>query len=133
MQQIFIIKNNKTSIGLTSKGSQYVVGFKHASIAKHVSNHIDINNNMLILKHSPIKMYEPTTKTELVIDNKATLFIPKLKNKEKLTNKLVVTEVDYNDFVIFPVTKSIGIIIPYIMLEDEQEFIYRSHVIDPII
>lgn len=137
MKPISVIQKNNNCLGLTHLGRKYVVGFRHNSIAGKVLHYIDPADKMLMMKQDPKIMIEPKTKTNLTIDSKATLFIPKLqvfgKDAGELEKDLNLAYVDYTDFLTFPATHNTGIIIPYVLiLEDDFEFIYRSHVIDPL-
>ena len=132
---ISLIKQKQTYLGLTSQYKPYIIGFKHPHIANHVLYHVNSASPMQIMRYKPVPIYEPITKTELTIDSEGTLFIPKLQTfgKPQTTNDLELEEVDYHDFITYPLTHQVGVIIPYVLvLEDEHEFIYTSHIIDPI-
>ena len=134
---ISLIKQKQTYLGLTSQQKPYIIGFKHPQIANHVLYHVNPISPMQMMRYNPVPIYEPITKTELTIDSEGTLFIPKLQTFGQshtiTTNDLELQEVDYHDFITYPLTHQVGVIIPYVLvLEDDHEFIYTSHIIDPI-
>lgn len=136
--QITAIKHNKNYLGLTTNNKSYIVGFKHMQIASKVMHHLQTPPNLQMMPLSPTILHEPITKTELEIDSEATLFIPKKQtfgipnNPSPLPEEdpMELIQFDYQDFIMYPITKQVGIIIPYVLiLEDEVELIYQAHVI----
>lgn len=135
MHKIYTLQKSKTPMTVVHKKQPYVIGFKNISIASRVMYHIDPNQPMQLLPEDPIPMYEPITKAQLMIDSQATLFIPKLqvfgKGGEEEKHPCAVLELeehDYHDFIVYPATHSVGVIIPYILvMEDHVEYVYTCH------
>lgn len=136
-QHIYMINCKNKSVGITSMNKHYVIGFKNASIARNVMYSMHPEKKPYMLANEPNLFTDEKTKAELMIDNKATLFIPKYNSADPASTYLQETgyyihTVKYEDFVVYPVTHALGVIIPYVLLNEElDEFMYRSHVIDP--
>jgi hypothetical protein len=133
MNTISTIKQNTKTIGFYHKNKPYVIGFKSPRLARSVMYMLDEDPKFLLLKHSPKTMIEPETQVELNIDSEATLFIPK-NNSKTIIDSYYINVINFDDFIIYPYTNNIGIIIPYFQVtQDDNEFVFKSHVIDPII
>lgn len=123
---------NKT-VGFYHQRRPYVIGFRNGHIARNVMYKMEPNPIFTLLKQNPTPVIHEDTSLELVIDNEATLFIPKNKDLEIKTDDLHITPIEFDDFITYPYTLNVGIVIPYVLVsEDEEEFVYRSHVIDPM-
>lgn len=145
-QLAYLIKSApKTYLGLNRQNKPYVIGFKHMPIAAKVLQHVDGEAKMELLSTDEVSFHEPITQTTLQIDSQATLFIPKLQTfgqtHHHTTNKdpnkdpnqdLYLHSLPFEDFLMFPTQKQVGVIIPYVLvLEDNHEFVYTAHVINP--
>ena len=134
-QLAYLIKATpKTYLGLKKQNKPYVIGFKHMPIAAKVLQHVDGEAKMELMSTDKVSFHEPITQTTLLIDNQATLFIPKLQTfgKSDPNQDLYLHSLPYEDFLLYPTQKQVGVIIPYVLvLEDNHEFIYTAHVIDP--
>lgn len=129
-----INRHNKT-IGFYHKNKPYIIGFKNGSVARNIMYQLHPNPKFMLLKNNPIKTKDIKTNTELVIDSDATLFIPKdiKSNIPKSNDDYYINVFDYENFIVYPYTINIGIIIPYVLIhEDSNEYVYKSHVIDPV-
>lgn len=109
----------------------YAVGFRNASVARSVMWRVDPTERLTLLRgDSPVSLVEVDSKVKLDIDNEAVLYIPKGRTREA-SNDWTLVPVKYEDFVILPVIRNIGIIMPYVLItEDDVEFVFRSHVIE---
>ena len=145
-QLAYLIKSTpKTYLGLKRQNKTYVIGFKHMSIAAKVLQHVDGEAKMELLSTDEVSFHEPITQTTLQIDSQATLFIPKLQTFGQTTNQpnhaitdpinnndLYLHSLPFEDFLMYPTQKQVGVIIPYVLvLEDKHEFVYTAHVINP--
>ena len=132
-------KGNKT-LSLIHKGHHYVIGFKNIKQARNVQYNIHPDPQFHLHRGVQIDLgkqlqHEGLTPESLILDTSATLRIPKyLGSPSDPMNdgyphlNTVVT----HDFMTYPLTKMLGIIIPFEILEEnKQEFIFRSHVIEP--
>lgn len=87
----------------------------------------------MLLPDNPVELYEPQTKTRLVIDSNATFFVPKRTLQTDIDLTCTIQRIEYEDFLLYPLTHGTGIVMPFSLItEDDHEFVYRSHVIDPI-
>lgn len=133
-QAAYMIHKNNKMIGFYYKNKPFVIGFKSAPIARNVMYHLPVEPTFTLLPSNPKVLQNESLGIDLLIDNEATLFIPKtdflsLPKEEGY----YLLDMEYQEFLIYPYTKNIGVIIPYVLLdENEEEFIYRSHVIDPL-
>ena len=143
-QLAYLIKSApKTYLGLKRQNKPYVIGFKHMPIAAKVLHHVDGEAKMELLSTDEVSFHEPITQTTLLIDSQATLFIPKLQTFGQTTNQpnhsitdpnqdLYLHSLPFEDFLLYPTQKRVGVIIPYVLvLEDNHEFVYTAHVINP--
>ena len=133
MQAYMIHKNNKM-IGFYHMNKPYVVGFKNAHIARNVMYHLPLEPSFTLLQRNPIMYQDSQTGVDIRVDNEATIFIPKTQFLSLSKDEgYYLLGMDYEEFVVYPYTKNIGVILPYVLLdENEEEFVYRSHVIEPL-
>jgi hypothetical protein len=135
-QLAYLIKATpKTFLGLKQQYKPYVIGFKHLPIAAKVMHHVNGEEKMQLMSTNKQTFQEPETQTTLYIDSKATLFIPKLQSFGQNTSNqdLTIYSLPFEEFLLYPKNKQVGVIVPYVLLqEDEHEFIYQAHVIDPL-
>lgn len=113
----------------------YTVGYRSKQIAANILRTLEFPPKYMLLPDNPVELYEPQTKTRLVIDANATFFVPKRTSKDDLEEGLTCTIqcIEYEDFLLYPVTHGTGIVMPFSLItEDEHEYVYRSHVIDPV-
>ena len=66
------------------------------------------------------------------IDTEARLIIHKKPKNYTALDRLYVEDCDFGDFLLLPIHKSIGVIMPeFIIDEDESVMQFKCHVIDP--
>lgn len=134
-QTISTIAKDYKTVGFYHNKKPYVIGFRNAQVARSVMYNIHPEPLLSLITSNPTKIVDEHNRIELMIDNEATLFIPKSEYKLFTLpqhNLYYIDTVNYEEFVMYPYTKNLGIIIPYVLLdESEEELIYRSHVIDP--
>lgn len=137
MNQIHLINCKNKSVGFVNNHKHYVIGFRHSKIARKVMYDMHPEQKPYLLRDDPQILSDIKTGIELTIDNSATLFIPKFKGSS--THPLNdggfhLHNINYDDFIVYPITHSVGIVIPYVLIdENTEEFMYRSHVIDPLL
>lgn len=130
---IHTIQRGNLSLGFRHQGKPYTIGFKTAPIARIVMHQLHPAPQFIVLKNEPVNVIEPSSGIELTIDSAATLFVPKRAAGIPESDGLALTFVPHDDFIVYPVTKHIGVIIPYALItEDDDEFVFRSHLIDPV-
>ena len=141
MSNVYTLKIGNKTISVNHKQRHYVIGFKNVVHARkvHYSMHPEPkftlirDNNIDLSKSLSEEGYDLT----LSLDVNATLFIPKCKGStlHPLNDAGVhmATSAE-KEFLTYPVLKHIGVIMPYRLFdENDDEFIFTSYVIDPII
>jgi hypothetical protein len=69
---------------------------------------------------------------DLTIDVGAKLTIPKISNGMLYTHDFEIEDVDFGDFIMYPLNNCLGVVLPQeLYFEDEDKFIFSSQVIDP--
>jgi len=137
MNQIFSINRGYKTFGLTSSKRHYVIGFKNALTARKIMHSLQPEAIPTLLRNEPELLSYAEEGLALTIDSSATLFIPKFKgagDDPMNDGGYHINTVEYSDFLMYPVTKNLGVIVPYVLIdESDDEFTYRSHVIDPML
>lgn len=126
-----------------NKTQLYTVGYRSKQLAQTLLQKMEHPPKYMLLPDNPVELYDPSSDTRLIIDSNATFFIPKAKAAKALKEKggdigdledlFTIERVDYHDFLLYPVTHGTGIVMPFFLVtEDEDEYVYRAHVIDPL-
>lgn len=135
-QNVYTIAKDYKTVGFYHKKKPYILGFRNAHIARNIMYRMHPEPLFSLITNQPTLVEDEGHNVELLIDSEATLFIPKSEyNLFTLPehNLYYVNRVNYEEFVMYPYTKNLGVILPYVLIdESEEEFIYRSHVIDPM-
>ena len=119
-------------------GSRYAIGFRNAQVAKNVMYNMKNPNKfghlqdaILLPDLEPVTM-QVNESMDLLVHARATLFLPKNQKPEEHDWFGTIEAVDYHDFLLFPL-QGMGIVIPYFLIsEDDQEYVYTTHAIDPV-
>jgi len=138
---VYTLKIKNKTVSLQYKKHHYIIGFKNVLFARkvHYSLHpepkftIVRDNDIDLSKHLSEEGYD----ISLNIDPNATLFIPKCvgTSLDPMNDVGIhLNKHSENEFLTYPITKHLGIIMPYKLYEEnEDEFIFKSVVIDPIL
>lgn len=130
-----IAKDNKT-VGFYHKNKPYVIGFRNAHVARKVMYTMHPEPVFSLITSNPVKINDEHSGLDILIDSEATLFIPKSEYKQFTLpdyNLYYIDPVDYDTFTTYPYTKNIGIILPYVLMDEtEEELVYRSHMVLPV-
>jgi hypothetical protein len=129
------ICRGSTTVSVKSNNINYVIGFKSLSYAKKVQYNIHPEPKIILLKSNVQIVKNEELSIDITIDNEATLFIEKhLGDVMDPLNDggFHISTTKINDFILYPNSKNIGIILPFDLLDEtENEFIFKSFVIDP--
>jgi hypothetical protein len=100
---MFTINTNNKTLSLNRKDKDYLVGFKTATIARHVMYNIHHHPNMLLVKEN-------------------NLIIPKNKlgNYE---NNMYLKTIENDEFYKYPYTKLLGLIITNEIMDEDNDYI----------
>lgn len=135
-QYISTISKNNKNIGFYHKYKPYVIGFKNPNVARKVMYNMHPEPIFTLLTGNPREELDYNYNKHITIDNEAVLFIPKSEYRIFTLpehNLYYLENVEYEEFIIYPYTKNIGIIIPYLLIDEtDEEILFRSHTIDPI-
>lgn len=134
-------KQNYGLITFKSKrthGSRYAIGFRNAHVAKNVMYNMknpdkfgNLQDAILLPDLEPLTM-RVNDSMDLLVHARATLFLPKNQEPEKDDFLGTIETNDYHEFLLYPL-QGMGIVIPYFLVaEDDQEYVYTAHAIDPV-
>jgi len=139
-KMMFTIKQGNKTVGLSHKEKHYVIGFENVIMARRVQYSMHPEDNITLMRGDGINLSNHLEqiriqKTSLILDVEATIFVPKYKGSacNPLGDGSFHLGIEkYDEFVTYPFTKSLGIILPHkILHEDDEEFTIQSHVIEP--
>lgn len=145
--KVFTVRDNKRmSIGFNSGYKPYVIGFASETFAQKVADQLCVKTDIRLQRYRIEDVAEEinTGLRELGIDEAhrvknasidlgATITIPKRPREQKTpTQEFIVETIPYDDFLLYPFNKHLGIALPYDLLKDDDEgFVFMSQVIDP--
>lgn len=146
-KRLSVLMNDNKMLSFNHRAKHYVIGLqqrKHADMLKRIINKQNVDNIML-LRHCIDDVSDEINKglavlgmdemsvNDVTVDVDATLIVP----KKKLTSvyDVMPTSVDeilFEDFLMFPFNRHIGVALPYEILEDdEKQLVFLTQVIDP--
>lgn len=125
----------------------YLIGFTNVTLARNVQYNLPADPNIRLLRRDFIDVTQEVANgldelnvprpdaTSIIIDPRAQLYIP--KNQNPVSSHPLhdpgyhLDEIPYEDFMMYPFDKNIGIIMPYeIETEDDNMFTLRANVIE---
>lgn len=128
ISKIYTIQRQHDILSISRK-HQYFIGFKTPNLARKVQYSIHPEPELTLVRNENIH------KDEVYFDNSAILFIPKCigSTLEPMNDGgFHMNKMNENEFYLL-LSKRYGIIIPYdLVAEDQDEFIFKSFVFDPI-
>jgi hypothetical protein len=138
--KVYTIQVKNKTISLYHLGAHYVVGFKNVNMVRKVHYSLNPQPNLLIVRDTNIDLHDELEVNgydiPLKLDVNATLFIPKLKGcfMDPMNDTgFHISEYEENEFLKFPITKNIGIVLPYNLVEEtDEEMMFKAYVIDPL-
>lgn len=140
MNKIYTLQQGNKTLSLVHAQNYYIIGFKNPYITRKVHYSMHPEPKFTLLRDTN-KVFQKEFETEgydisLTMDFKATLFIPKCKGSilEPMNDGGFHMKVyKETEFLAFPINKRLGLIIPYTLeVEDEEEFMFKACVIDPL-
>lgn len=132
--QYFYLKQFGKPLYSQHNQKSYIIGYKNIMNAKKVQYDINFTQSTTILRDEleiPVNI-----DSKMVMDVKATLFIPKAKRPLNglLDGCITVDHYKDREFFRLPIVDKIGVIIAYnLEHEDDDEFIYRAFILDPFL
>lgn len=143
-------------MGFRNRDYSYLVGFTSAGHANRVRLRTTAKSRMLMTNRRPqdvsqeinsglCHLVEIPKMSGITIDLQAHLHIEKVETGvREVGNGILVRdlaamedvckieEADFSDFIMYPFMKNIGVVLPIqLIFEDDREFVFHSHVIDP--
>lgn len=127
-----ICRGNKT-VSVKTDNKDYIIGFKNAYIARKVQYNMHPEPKIILLKSNTMSIEKENI--NIYIDNDASLFIQKLQGdyyNPINDGGYHMKNENLDNFMLFPFTNSIGIIIPYNLIDEtNDEYIFKCIVLDP--
>lgn len=135
---MYTIKSGNKTIGINLYDKNYVIGYNSAILARKVQYNINPEPKIILFKNDNLNINKKIKQnnSDINIDiNINTLYIPKYdKNKINIpinNEGFHLHTIKSDDFMLYPFSKNIGIIIPFKLIEENNnEFIFNAHVID---
>ena len=136
----FTLKQGNKTLSMVQNQRHYVIGFKNALTARKVQYSMHPEPKLTLIRDTDIYLKDDFDAhgydLSLTIDVKATLFIPKCVGSTlhpMNDGGFHMQQYNDNEFLLLPVEKQLGLILPYeLQEENEDEFIFKTCVIDPI-
>lgn len=142
-KHVYMLKGKNGTVGVNHSNKAFVVGFKDKNIATTVSTMLhefpqlslqcnrlenvaeDINNGLIGMGLSNIAV------SDVVIDTEAILYITKKKQDES-QNDIIVEHCPFEDFLMYPFYKNIGILLPDDILDSNEDYyMFSCHLVAP--
>lgn len=140
VSNIYTLQKGNKHICVYHKKHDYVIGFKNITHARKVNYAIHINPTPLLLRDTNIDLhqdlYDEGYDLHLTLDVNSTLFIP--KNHTSTIDPIYDGGICMyghkdSDFLKLPIENKQGIVIPYKLIDEtDEEFMFKSYVIDPL-
>lgn len=143
-KRLSVVTCEKNILGFNHRMKPYVIGFQQPIHAHMVAKNIckQTLDNMMLMRHyiddvsddinnglRKLGMDEVRV-DDVTIDVCSTLIVPKNKSREIM--KVDVGEIEFEEFLMFPFTRHVGVALPYEIVEDsEKQIVFHSQVIDP--
>jgi hypothetical protein len=140
MKKIYVLKQQNKHVSVIHAKRHYVIGFQNVLTARKVQYSLHPDPKMILLRDTIVSLKDDLDKQgydlNLKLDVRATLFIPKCKGSVLHPLNDAHYHCDshtFSEFLYLPLKNNIGIVMPYSLEEeDEDEFMFRSCVIDPL-
>jgi len=140
---VSVIKNKSNILGFQHNNQNYIIGFqqkKHA-ILVHKDICKESVNNIKLFRHYTENIGDAVSQglhnlgfdesyDDIKVDLNATLIIPKSENCIN-DNELTIEDLEFEEFLMYPFNKHIGISLPYELCGENNNFLFEAQVIDP--
>lgn len=135
--KLFTISHKNSILGFNHKSRYYIVGFQKQEHLKLVKKTLSLKtmNNINILRNNTSDISDDVNKVldtelfDLTIDVHAHLIFPKY-NEDVIRTE--IDTIDFQDFLMLPFSKNIGVTIPFEIIEDNgHNIIFESQIVDP--
>lgn len=155
----WMIKRGNTAMATTYANKRYIIGFPEKNIATRVAHntpsyginrlHRSMHDDIALdVKKSMIEMQLPISRVadSITIDVIARLYVPKISfinntfdlsglggtSSAWIPSDVDVVGIQFQDFLMFPFEKHVGVVIPYeVEAENSEEYVFTCSVIDP--
>lgn len=137
-KMVLLRAKNNNSVGFRSREKSYVIGFRTKELAttaiKHVAydSQISMRDVSFMNIKTDMERLDPNMTTvpitKLMMDTDAKLVI----EKKQRAGKLVTVMTPSDEFLMYPITKNIGVVIVNSLVNETKEhLVYNMHVIAP--
>lgn len=137
---MYILQKGNKALSLIHKEHHYVIGFKNIKQARNVQYRIHPDPQFNLQRGMELDLGQELQEAKLevsrlILDTSAILTISKYigSPSDPMNDGLLhMNTISPIDFMSYPLTKMLGIIMPYeIIDENKKVFVFRSHVIEP--
>lgn len=140
-----VIRRDRKILGFPHRNKSYVIGFPKLSHAMYMARHLSQDNLdkiMLLENHvvdvsedinvglRAMDMSQASVGGAVTIDLHSSLILP--KTEALPLQDIDIDEYNFEEFLLFPFTRSLGIALPMVISEDApNRLVFESQVIDP--
>jgi hypothetical protein len=149
-RSLTVIREQNKLLGFRHRNRSYIIGFPKESHAKYMARHLTKENisRIYLLQHHIVDVTEDinaglramdmssvSVEGNVTIDLQSSLVLPKSKghhHNDNLIDDISLDEFSFEDFLLLPFTRSVGITIPMSISDDTNtRLVFESQVIDP--
>jgi hypothetical protein len=134
---MYTLKLGNKTMSVLHKEKHYIIGFNNVKLARKVHYSIHPHPNFLLVRGTDIDLSKDLNEfnISLNLDTSANLYIRKMNGSvwDPMNDSgFHLHAYKEEEFLLFPIQKQLGIIVPYrIEEESENEFMLRAYIIDP--
>lgn len=138
---IYMIGLGSKNLSVRSKSVDYVIGFKNVMLARAIHYYLPPYPELSLVRGEDVDCSDRLAdlgfkRSKLILDPKATLFVPKTQGTIWHPMNEIGTHLDVKpelEFMTYPMKKGLGIIIPQeIKIETDDEFVLGAFLIEPM-
>lgn len=134
--RMYTLRRGASTVSYQDSGRHYVIGFKNVNMARNVHYSMHPEPNFKLERTDQIGVSSAAFNLQLIMNPNAKLYIPKFTGgsiwDSMNDGSFHLDSVWADDFVMYPFTKGLGIIMPYLLEDEDKEvFVFKSCVVDP--
>lgn len=129
---MYTIKQGSKTVGFRYDKRHFIIGFNNPIVARKVQYGLHPEPKFTLVPDTKIDL---SPDVDLLLDTKATLFIPKFEGSpsDPMNDGMFhLNKMSSVDFLSLPLISNVGVIMPYRLEEESSfEFIYKAQIIEP--
>ena len=140
--KFYTIRRGNKTVSARLRSTDFVIGFRNPTFARNVMHNLHPEPHIVLLRDADNDLGPELASAGLLdadislnLDVSATLFVPKAKGSSldpMHDGGYHVHTYSEDDFLTFPLSKHIGTVMPYSLLDEtEDEFVFRTLIMDP--